>query len=311
MTEIVNPGYWCSPWRIKMKHEDFLKYEEKTRHGTSLLPFVIYRTRIPEGLTYFPTHWHDELELVYVLKGHCTYYVDFQSFEVAEGELLIIPSAFLHSFAQYKDESFDAKVIVFNYDMVNNSKPDICSKKYFMPLFNNEMQLPVHMRREEEQTRQVLKIVKRLTEVYEKKGEAYELRLKMILLEFFSFFFENGLVRKNRSHVTGLKSIENTKMVIAYIEEHFRQRILLRDLADYTGQSVYHLSHMFKKSTGHSPLEYINQYRLSMAARMLEDNDQTILSVAIENGFQNVSYFNRAFKSRFGMTPSEYRNGHG
>ncbi len=292
-----------------MKHEDFLKYEEKTKHGSYLLPFVIYGTIIPDGLKYFPAHWHDEMEIVYVKAGHCTYYVDFQSYEVYEGDVLIIPPAFIHSFEQYRDERFESRVIVFKFDMVNNSKPDMCSKKYFMPLFNNELQLPFYIKKDNTDTKVVGETVRKIIDTYYGRNYGYELRLKMYLLEFFTFFFENGLINKNKSRLTGSKSTENTKAVIEYIERNYKKKITLDELADFTSQSVYNLAHTFKKSTGHSPVEYINNYRLSMAAKMLEDTDSTILGIAIENGFNNVSYFNRAFKSTFGMTPSEYRKG--
>lgn len=53
---------------------------------------------------------------------------------------------------------------------------------------------------------------------------------------------------------------------------------------------------------------YLNSYRLTMAGRLLLQSDDTILSIATEVGFDNLSYFNRAFKKQYGMTPSAYRS---
>lgn len=294
-----------------MEHEDFMKYEEKRKHGTYLLPFVIYGTFIPEGLTYFPVHWHDEMEIVVVKEGHCTYYVDFQFYEVYKGDILIIPPAYLHSFRQYEDEHFESRVIVFSMDMINNSKPDICSKKYFMPIWNHEILLPIHIGGQQKEFEEVGVITNRLIDTYYGKQEGYELRLKMYLMQFFNIFFENQWFSRNQNRLAGERTVENTKSVIEYIEQNYHRKITLEQLATYTHQSVYNLAHTFKKSTGRSPIEYINHYRLVKAAKMLEETDSSILNIAIENGFNNVSYFNRAFKSCFGITPSEYRKDKG
>ena len=63
----------------------------------------------------------------------------------------------------------------------------------------------------------------------------------------------------------------------------------------------------FKNTMGTSFIEYLNEYRLTMASRLLVSSDSSILAIASEVGFDNLSYFNRSFKKRFGQTPREYR----
>lgn len=290
-----------------MKHEEFMKYEEKIKHGTYLLPFAAYGTFIPRALKFFPEHWHDEIEIVYAEKGHCTYYVDFKPYEVKEGDILIIPPTVIHSFEQYENEIFRGVASVFSLDMVNNNGVDICSTKYFMPLLNNEITLPIHLKQEDVFNREVRETLLKLIRCYFEKNEGYELRIKMYLLEFFCYFFEQKLYINNKKHISNIKSAESTKTIIAYIKENYNERITLDDLACLTSQSVYNLSHSFKKSTGQSPLEYINSYRLSIAADSLTKTDTSVLNIAIDTGFNNVSYFNRAFKKKYGMTPTQYR----
>ena len=290
-----------------MKHEDFLKYEEKTKHGTYLLPFAAYGTVVPEHLKFFPAHWHDEIEIIYVHKGHCTYYVDFKPYEAEEGDVLIIPPTVIHSFEQYESEQFVGVAIVFSLDMVNNTSVDMCSTKYFMPVFNNEMILPIHLKSGDASCAEVRTILENVLRCFWYKKEGYELRLKMYLLEFFCYFMERKLYEKTQKRASSIKAIEKTKSIIAYIEEYYSEKITLEDLAKHTNQSVYHLAHDFKKSTGQSPLEYINRYRLAMAANLLTKTNEAVLNIAIDTGFNNVSYFNRAFKANYGMTPTQYR----
>ena len=63
----------------------------------------------------------------------------------------------------------------------------------------------------------------------------------------------------------------------------------------------------FKNTMGTSFSEYLNEYRLTMASRLLVSSDSSILDIAAEVGYENLSYFNRTFKKRFEMTPREYR----
>lgn len=54
-------------------------------------------------------------------------------------------------------------------------------------------------------------------------------------------------------------------------------------------------------------MEYINHYRLSRVAAALAQSDQPVMEAAMENGFHNISYFNKLFRKEFGVTPREYR----
>ena len=70
---------------------------------------------------------------------------------------------------------------------------------------------------------------------------------------------------------------------------------------------VMHFMKFFKKHMGVPFVCYLNDYRLTMAARALAETQEDVLTVALDAGFPNVSYFNRLFKRKFQMTPLEYR----
>ena len=64
----------------------------------------------------------------------------------------------------------------------------------------------------------------------------------------------------------------------------------------------------FKRHMNMTSIEYLNQYRLEMASRQLAETNLSVTSIALESGFNNISYFNRVFKRKFGVTPMEYRS---
>ena len=84
-------------------------------------------------------------------------------------------------------------------------------------------------------------------------------------------------------------------------------KITVAEIADRVEFSESHFMRYFKENMGTSFVDYLKDYRLTMAARLLLVSDDTILSIAEEVGFDNLSYFNRAFKKKYGVTPREYR----
>ncbi|MBO6129158.1 MAG: helix-turn-helix transcriptional regulator [Pseudobutyrivibrio sp.] len=79
-------------------------------------------------------------------------------------------------------------------------------------------------------------------------------------------------------------------------------------MAKLIGFSESHFMRFFKEAFGVSFVTYLNDYRLSMAARMLLSTEESVLEISQQVGFENLSHFNRQFKRKYGKTPREYRN---
>lgn len=96
---------------------------------------------------------------------------------------------------------------------------------------------------------------------------------------------------------------------IAIINVHMTNSAMIKEdaLAEVCKMSVPNMRRLFIKYTGLSPKVYINRTRMSYAEYLLMNTDMTILNIANEVGYSEVSGFNRIFASTFGMTPSSYR----
>ena len=92
-----------------------------------------------------------------------------------------------------------------------------------------------------------------------------------------------------------------------YIDRHYPENLTLQIIAEMCHGSPYHLHRTFKRITGITPSEYIQQRRIKKAVKALIETDQTIQEIAKSVGIPNTPYFITIFKKMKGKTPKEYR----
>mgnify|MGYP000366371324 CR=1 FL=1 len=109
------------------------------------------------------------------------------------------------------------------------------------------------------------------------------------------------------SKTTLNKDINKLKLIITYIENNYTHAISIQDIADECHFSESHFMKFFKQCTGTSFISYLNDYRLLIASRLLTSTDLPVTQIAVECGFDNISYFNRCFKKKYGEAPSKTR----
>ncbi len=95
---------------------------------------------------------------------------------------------------------------------------------------------------------------------------------------------------------------------IDYIYDNLHKRILIRELAQYTGLNPSYLSRLFRKETGVTVTEYIKTRKIDTAKNMLKYSEYLPSQIAAILAFPNQSYFIKVFKRRVGMTPKKYRD---
>lgn len=98
------------------------------------------------------------------------------------------------------------------------------------------------------------------------------------------------------------------KNALEYIEENYRQKVKLSDVAEKTYVSQWHLSKLLNKHTGQNFSEILNSIRIEKAKELLEDPALRIGDIAEEVGFLDMAHFSRVFKKQAGISANEYRN---
>lgn len=92
-----------------------------------------------------------------------------------------------------------------------------------------------------------------------------------------------------------------------YVSGHYREKIYLEDIAEALGISSSYLSRLFKKETGISLQDFINDVRVEKASNLLRYSEETLPGIAEYVNFPSQSYFGKIFKQKMKMTPKQYR----
>ena len=100
---------------------------------------------------------------------------------------------------------------------------------------------------------------------------------------------------------------EKIKKIKIYIRCNYKRNINIEQLAKYIGMNRSSLCTMFKRYTGKTIIEYLQNYRIEIAKHLLTSTTESISSCCYNCGFNDVPHFNRTFKQLVGMNPSKYR----
>lgn len=146
-----------------------------------------------------------------------------------------------------------------------------------------------------------------MLEEFRRGGFGRELRLRSLLMEALVAYLRweqsvglqpaQQLPRSNWSHV---------QAALSYLHEHHAEVIYVRELAAALRIGERQLNGLFRRLLGRSCIEYLNEYRVSIAASRLSTSEATISTVAFEVGFESLSHFNTTFRRVIGMAPTDY-----
>ena len=283
-------------------------YQETKKHSNTIFPFNTYLCSIPLDFNNVPIHWHNEMEIIYIKKGKGTVTLDFESHYVEAGDIIIVVPGQTHGISQLNDYSMEYENIFFEPDMFISKLSDGLETSFFIPLLSGDLIFNHIITRDDNDYTLLADCLNRADNLCSMDfPKGYELAIKGYMYEFF-FYLNNMCEESSIINVAHNKRMDKIKDVIKYIEENYQHPISIDEIADVCNFSSSHFMKYFKKVMGTSFTDYLNEYRLSMASRLLLSSSDNILEIASECGYDNLSYFNRLFKKKYGVTPSAYRN---
>ena len=275
---------------------------ETKKHGAAWFPFNIYPCAIPVDFTQVPLHWQDSMEVVFVKKGRGIVQTGLTTYTAEAGDIYVFAPGVLHALRQLGEERMEYENIIFDLELLGGSG-DLAAEKYLLPLQSGRLALPQRLTHDDWGYDWAVRCLRAAEEFNAIQDVGYELCIKGELLLFLAALVgrEGDLPPAENADTRRLKT------VLQLVEEHYRDEISIDRAAAACGCSASHFMRWFKAMTAQSFTTFLNERRLNEAAAMLRGSDDTVLAVAESCGFGNLSYFNRVFKKKFGLTPREYR----
>jgi AraC-like DNA-binding protein len=259
--------------------------------------FYAYRFQVP--FFEFKWHYHPEYELTYILKGNGNRIVGNSYEQFDEGDLVLLGSNLPHTWSNKQRNHTYSEAIVIQF-----------SKEFISPfvelhesiLIKNMLESSVRGMRFEQDAIVIAKLIA-LTE-----SSGVDRIIQLIALLDDLSKKQSTLIAPNTFHnVVSRKSEMRINKVCVFIQNNFYQKISLKEVADLIHLTESNFCKFFKKATGKTYSNYLNELRINEACRMLVQTEKTISQISFDCGFETLSYFNRVFMGKKMMTPSSYK----
>jgi len=254
----------------------------------------------------YPLHRHKEFELNFIEKGNGVRRIVGDSVEeIGDYELVLIGGADLeHVWEQGKCRSKDIREITiqFSGDIFGTellSKNQFASIRRMLRRAEHGLAFPLSS---------IMKVYSTLDDIAN-ENERFVQFLKFLYVLYELSISDDARVLASSSFAHTARSNESRRVekVKQYINDHYAKPLKLADLAGLVGMSPVSFSRFFRQRTGRTLSDYIVDIRLGYAARMLVDSSKNISEICYESGFNNLSNFNRTFKSKRNYTPRDFR----
>ena len=281
----------------------YFELKENKPHGTKDNPFSIYHIANVKRSFQIPVHWHDEFEIIYVKSGFLTVSISGENYIGKPGDTFVVSPGNLH-FMGSQTGNVDYFTFLFPLKYISFRTDDILDDKLLEPLNSGHLMISPEIEDTvKEQCEQLVEIYGVKKEESQSKITA-QIKTKIILLQFILELWKKGFIVEND---TGGKNTVEKEMV-SYIQQNFTGKILLKEFGEQFHLSEKYISRYFKEHFHITISQYVTYLRLEHAKQLLQDTDIPVTEVAMQSGYQNVSYFIRSFKKTYGMSPLKYRN---
>lgn len=255
-------------------------------------------------------HSHDFIELIIILQGKGRFIIDGETYEVKEGHLVILNPGTLHRSSPdgQSDQSYVECYLGFTNVEFRN-----CPKNH-LPLFRNRepiVKLP------EEWKQLIFHLCGAINQESSRYEAGRSFMLKAYLIQVLCLIERlrrQDLEQVNKGGCSAryeFKSITKKYIVqniMKYMEENYREKISLDQIADNMYLSSYYISKLFKSETGDTPINYLISLRMRKAREILDkDPERSVQEVAAAVGYEDAYHFSKLFKKYYGLSPMHYK----
>lgn len=280
---------------------------EVVRYNDPSFPSYIFDGYIVKGCDWERVpHYHEDVEIVSVKGGEMAYMVEGTLVKLKKGDTIFVNSGAIHY-------SLSTTNRVSRYVIAILHPKIICSsfaveQKAVRPIVADKTVPFVHFKAEDFDA----PIIHQLVLDLERRANGNEFLITKFFFEIWDIIMRR-FTEAYRLHVRGMeeKSGHNSRLkaMMLFIDERYKERITLSDIAAAGGVSQSLCNQIFNKLTEKSPMEYLAQYRCRKVADLLASSEMSMTEIADMTGFTGASYMAETFKKCFGQSPRDYKKG--
>ncbi len=260
--------------------------------------------RYPNG--YLPWHWHDAFEIDYIVSGSVEFRTMEERIPLNQGDVVFINAGVLHAYQSLDRETCADCAQIFDVQYLSGMYNSILERKYILPVRESNVQFyafsPDSPRRVH-----MASVVTHGLRLCDEEPFGYEFDVRGELCEFWKELFLETEEMRAGAERRSTVDVERIKLMMAYIQENYAERLSLDDIAEAAGISSRECTRCFNRCLSMTPIQYVTRFRLRVAADMLLHTSDSILVISEACGFSSAGYFSRTFSEYLGCTPREYR----
>lgn len=275
--------------------------KENKPHGTRAYPYEHYFIHGARHAFQIPVHWHEEMEIIYVKKGTLHIRINEMEYIGMDGDIYFVNPRELHLMDSF-DLSIEYYTLLFPMEFISFQSMDNLELELLQPLRSNQLLIKNNVT-SDDLLHAISPLLDEIIFINDADYEMKQLKTRILLLQILLHLYESKSMLL--PSVSG--NVDMQKAMLAYIEEHYTEKLSLAMMSQKFHLSEKYISRYFKEHFHISFSNYVMHLRLTLARQLLEATEFPVTEIALQAGFPNISYFIRSFKDVYKTTPFRYR----
>lgn len=278
---------------------------EVVNYDDEAFPSYIYNGYIYMGCTWerIP-HYHEDVELISVYSGEMAYMVDGTYITLKKGDTLFVNSGKIH-YSIATEKRVTQYIIAVMHPKIICSSPAV-EDKAINPIISDRYVPFVHFKAADFDA----PLIQQFMVEMEREAKGSEFLITKYFFQIWDIVMHR-FTDAYRVHISSMTEEDNhnvkLKTMMFFIDEHYKEKITLRGIAEAGGVSQTLCNQIFHKYTEKSPIEYLMQFRCRKVADLLQSGTMSMTEIADVTGFSGASYMAETFKKYFNRTPSDFK----
>jgi AraC-like DNA-binding protein len=253
--------------------------------------------------TTVPWHWHEALEFGYVVEGCVKISTTTQTLTLKKGEAYFTNSNALTTMENIENCILDSHL--FHPIFFGGHFKSVFETKYLNPVIQNKDIDILCVRGETDAQCKLLGKLRLLSHLQSQPDVEFQTRG---LIGEIWLFLLSVIQEADRSvYRSAAKNQDRILTMMSFIQENYVEKLTLEQIADAASISTRECLRCFRESIRQSPTDYLIEFRVQVAKKLLETTNLSITEIALRCGFNSNSYFTKIFHRSCGKTPNAYR----